>query len=380
MAWFRRATGGHDEGAVSFLFGSCLHPGLGTERQRSDSVFETMRPHLKDRTGRRGVDHLLLLGDQIYADATGDLLDPHAAHERFRKRYMEAFGGPTATIGQHAHFIMSHLPTYFSIDDHEIHNDWQNAPNEPQTPELRAREKEALDSAYDFLIHEKRAGERGVFWHDFESAGFPFFAFDTRAERQSDVDRGEVRALISPEQQAGFRAWLARPRDPQKPLFISTGTSLIPLTKGPVETPQLSLKDDGLLGYPAFLSWLVRELDPVKDRRIVWLSGDVHSSSCAELCLTLSDQKSISMIGIASSGLFASLPFINTSSRSYVHEDSAPPVSVRVGEVEITSKQYLLVDDCVSSFVRVDFAGGVLRVQGISGDAAHGAATHTRTF
>ena len=380
MPWYRRLERGETEGAVSFLVGSCLHPGLGSERQRSDSVFEAMRDHLKDRPEGRGVDHLLLLGDLIYADATGELLDPHAAHERFRKRYKDALGGLAAKAGQHAHFVMSHLPTYFSIDDHEIHNDWQSTPGVLLTSELRNREENALDSAYDFLIHREREGEQGRFWYEFESGGASFFVFDTRTERLGNVDRANVRALINEEQQAGFRAWIARQRDSESPIFFSTGSSLIPITKARAEAPELTLKEDGLLGYTGFLAWLTSELQPVRARRIVWLSGDVHSSSCAELELRLPDKDPVSVIGIASSGLFAPLPFINTASRSYVHKDAAPPVEVQTGALTISSRQYILVEDCVSSFVRVDWIDGSIRVQGLIGGASRGARSYVRTF
>lgn len=377
MPWFRRLSAGKSGEAVSFLVGSCLYPGLGTERQRSDSVFKAMRAHLFDSSLGRGVDHLLLLGDQIYADATGELLDPHAAYERFRKRYKEAFGGLTAKTGEHAHFVMSHVPTYFSIDDHEIHNDFQNDPNTKRTNEQRTRERDGLDSAYDFLIHGPRTGGKGVFWHAFESAGFSFFVFDTRTERQRGVPRTDVRALLSEDQQKGFQAWLLAQQRANKPIFFSTSSSLIPLTKEQVEFPELSLDDDGLLSYSGFLEWLAAELRSVRSRTIVWLSGDVHTSSFADIALAAEGCESVSLVGVASSGLFAPLPFINTPTRSFVKSGEDSRVEVKVGDLTISATQRPLVEDGISSFVRIDWQDGVLRVSGASCDTPSSSHSYT---
>lgn len=378
--WFRRLEKGVDEQAVSFLVGACLHPGIGAERQRSDSVFGEMKRHLADGRDLRGVDHLQLLGDQIYADATGELFDPKSPHERFRLRYVEAFGGPTAHIGQNAHFIMSHLPTYFSVDDHEIRNDWSR--NSRPGAKLRdlEREEEALDAAYDFLVHEPQDQEKRRFWYSFVSAGFSFFVFDTRSERDRHIDRARVDALIGRQQQDGFRGWLEERRAESGPVFFSTGSSLVPITHACAETIQLARHDDGLLGFTGFLEWLTEQLQDFRGRPIVWLSGDVHASSVCDVELRLAEGEPVRVIAVAASGLHAPLPFINTPAASFPHDPHGPPVRIALGRLAIASKQRLLVEDCVSNFVRVDWIDGHLHVRGVPGSAANGARGYAWQF
>jgi hypothetical protein len=86
------------------------------------------------------------------------------------------------------------------------------------------------------------------------------------------------------------------------------------------------------------------------------------------------------MIAIAASGLFAPLPFINTAACSFLPQSGAPPIRVELGRLSISSRQRLLVDDCMSSFVRVDWTEGRLEVRGIPGSASNGARGYTWQF
>ena len=94
---------GH-QASVRFLVGCCRHPGLDVDARRVQWAMPAPDPDTA---------FVLLMGDQIYADATAGLLDPLSPTERYVERYESAFGhrglGP----------LMARLPTYTTPDDHE---------------------------------------------------------------------------------------------------------------------------------------------------------------------------------------------------------------------------------------------------------------------
>jgi hypothetical protein len=349
---------------------SCLHPGAGSEQTLSDRVFLTMRAHVnesvQDGQRLRGVDHVLLLGDLIYADATGDAFDPHSPFERFKTRYRRAFGGPLSTIGSHAHWLFSHVPTYFSIDDHEIRNDWargsnidvqgdEKFPGSGEDPlsvrEIIALNKEevaGLDEAFNFLVHEPDAGAR--FWHSFESAGVPFFVFDTRSERVYGEEGGDVDLLMSPVQREGFKAWLRdQANDPAKPIFLASGSALAPVSKEVLRDPLVASREDSLLAYPRFLEFLHDCLVGVKNP-IVWLAGDLHLNLVSKVTIER-NQHSVCLTQVIASGLFTPLPFISPSPHGFDVRSG----SFDLGELRMTVSHRLMSSVTQASFVRIDF-------------------------
>ena len=58
-----------------------------------------------------------MVGDQIYADDL-NFLAPDNQVDEFLSRYRKVFGQ------KHIRELMSRLPTYMTLDDHEISNDW----------------------------------------------------------------------------------------------------------------------------------------------------------------------------------------------------------------------------------------------------------------
>ena len=58
-----------------------------------------------------------MAGDQIYADDLSFIAPDHQPDE-FLSRYRKVFGQ------KHIRELMGRLPTYMTLDDHEISNDW----------------------------------------------------------------------------------------------------------------------------------------------------------------------------------------------------------------------------------------------------------------
>ncbi|HLT62975.1 MAG TPA: alkaline phosphatase D family protein, partial [Pseudohongiella sp.] len=164
LPWFRRAAVADDTpGSLSLLLGSCLYPGLPFERDRSFNAFHAIRQHIfDDLQYGRGADGLLLLGDQIYADATADLFDPRAPYERYRNPYRTAFNQPDVA------YVLSHLPTWFVVDDHEYRDNWHGLEEKDKQDEYRyARRMAGLYQMHQ--VEDWHAGEARL-WYDFRCA------------------------------------------------------------------------------------------------------------------------------------------------------------------------------------------------------------------
>lgn len=355
LPWFRRAFEPEArDGSLSFALGSCLYPGFSTEQELSDRIFKRMEQQVRAGAGPR-LDHVLLVGDQIYADALGEAFPTHSPLERYRNRYRRAFGGVTAEVGKSAHWVFANVPTYFAIDDHEIANDWASDGG-PLTETALA----ALDEAYNFQMHH----DERCFYYSFESLGFPFFVLDTRSERRANVSRDDADALMSGQQRNALASWLRKHGGPSaEPLFIASGTALAPLTWDVVTHPALALRSDGLIGFPGFLKWLHDELRHI-ERPIVWLAGDLHCSTICTLELEVGD-KTVRWLQVCGSGLFAPLPFANTSLQSFAA--GGAPVSFAGSGLRLAATHEILIRHAQASFVQVTTRAGRLEAQAIAG-------------
>src|SRR5690606_12539982 len=97
--------------------GCCRYPGFFFDRDRSYAAFERLcdlpeaaRPHLA-----------LMLGDQIYADATAGLFDPASPIERYVHAHRKAFRS------SRVHRLLAGLPVVMTPDDHEFGDNHPNS-------------------------------------------------------------------------------------------------------------------------------------------------------------------------------------------------------------------------------------------------------------
>lgn len=342
LPWFNRmlSADASTPQLLTVLAGSCLYPGLPFERDQAMQIFAGMAHHIADdkSAGLRGADCMILLGDQIYADATADLFDPKAPYERFRNPYRIAFGNTEARR------LMSQLPSYFAVDDHEFRDNWRGQMvGEPHFEYARRM-------AWLFQMHYQSEWdyEQLRLWYPFESAGHPFFVFDTRLQRSTNA-QSDGTILLDQQQIDAFSHWLQMQAD--KPvLFLATGSPLAPLSRAVCANPALAVYDDSLLGYPRFLTLLVDLLDRyAANKRIVWLCGDPHFSCFARVRLS-SGTTSVSLIQVCSSGMYAPMPFINSNINDY---DWQSPISVSLKNVVVDVRQVLLSNH-QQHFVRLD--------------------------
>ncbi|MFH0341125.1 MAG: alkaline phosphatase D family protein [Chromatiales bacterium] len=363
MPWYRKAyqTDPRPIG-VSFLASSCLYPGfLSFEHELSDKVFAAMVPHVTGEACQDGVDHLLLLGDTVYADATAEIFDTKDMIERYRERYRRAFGGYYSDLGKKAHWVLAHLPTYFAIDDHEIDDDWRGQPSgqgQPTRRQISVARREARNYLVPRLHNDEfgaeiaEASERDIkFWQCFKSGGFDFFVLDTRTERRLG-SRPASKILMSMRQLDALEKWLQDRRASTRPLFIASGSPLGPVPRDFARSPGLTLSDDTLLGYPGFLQRLFELLINSGRRRLIWLAGDLHLSSYTALRLRGEGQEEVLIHHICASGLYAPLPFANDRVDGYLW-DGESEMLVPGTTLCIRSKPQLLASG-PAHFLRID--------------------------
>ncbi len=257
----------------SFVFGSCRYLlrlfGGSWFDDRGDKTFRSILEQVD--TGRR-TDQLFLLGDQIYADDLNFLLPDRAADE-YMARYRDVFSQ------RHFANLVSRVPTYMTLDDHEIEDNWPAR----ATGKDRMKKYPAAIHAYKCyqLSHsplfpfggEGRLQEEPLhLWYQFEDGCCEFFVMDTRTERLYDESDVRIR-IINEAQMDALKSWLADGSGRVK--IVATSVPFFPDLRGP-----------GGDRWDSFPSQRNEILDHIRDRqirRVVFLSGDVHSSMSAEL-------------------------------------------------------------------------------------------------
>ncbi len=252
----------------SFVFGSCRY----LLRLFGGTIFEdrgdkTFRSIMQQRDLGRRTDLLLMIGDQIYADDLNVVAADEQVDE-FLERYRIQFSQP------HLANLMSHVPTYMTLDDHEIEDNW---PQGASAKDFQVKYPAAMHSysVYQMshsplaLLNEAGTGLAGLpnhFWYCFSDGCCDFFVTDTRTERYGDE-------IINPKQMIALKEWLADGSG-----RVKTIVSSVPLF------PDFQQPDaDKWSGFLSQRDELLNFIYDRKIRRVLTLSGDVHCSMSVEL-------------------------------------------------------------------------------------------------
>jgi cholesterol oxidase len=303
--WFKRFVSDDPAQDVRFIIGSCRYPGSWFDQEHADAVFGEIKRYVSREPG---IDHLILCGDQIYADATYSLLDIAEDRERYQQAYRRAFDGA------YAKWVMANVPTYFAVDDHEFRDDFPKRMRGDTPKSFQNLAAAAAQEAWNFLMHhdDVPAGRDNRLWYSFESRGFPFFVFDTRSER--DLAAANVDRLIGPEQKAGFARWtetLTHHDYAGKPIFLVTGSPFFPIPTDELQYPAHSLSSDTLRAFPEFFDFVFGELaQRAIVNPVILMSGDLHYS-CVQEFTAHATGATFHCVAVVSSGLSAPLPFAN---------------------------------------------------------------------
>lgn len=291
---------------LRFVASCCRYPGLGFERARSDASLKEIARKME--SGHISPQFMLMLGDQIYADATAGLMDSPSAFEKVTLATRRAF----ASSGFRA--LTSRLPTYMVIDDHEISDNWS-------IDELNYREgfgqarKAALrlrDTAFStFAAYQWAHSPRNVavpgFNYQFDGPGSSFFVLDTRSNRQRYRATPQV---CSPAQLSALEAWLGQRPDEVK--FIVTGSVVVPgLREHQMPEGVPARAADTWQLAPDQRRQLLALVGACKSRDVVFISGDYHCSAIS----TLSFTSGRTAYAVVTPPLYAPIPAANVHPR-----------------------------------------------------------------
>ncbi|MBB6558435.1 cholesterol oxidase [Acidovorax soli] len=311
--WQRFAADGQTHTCTSFLASSCRWPGLAFERSAIDALAGDMAQHIDHASAP--VQALLLLGDQIYADATANIAETTEPDERGAQRYRESWGSPATRQ------LFARLPVWLVVDDHEFDDNLDGADRATADSVRGQRFLSGFLAATAYQSRFHRPGlprlsvgpqvyrvERGL-WHCFEVGGIPAFAADTRTER-SPRTLGNWRhaRIMHDEQMEAIEDWLtAHPKGPK--LLCSGSVFALPENRF-VAQPATCIAADNWLGYPASWRRLVRFIVKNEIEGLIFVAGDYHLSALVEIELS-SQGKSVKALNLVCSAWNASLPFAN---------------------------------------------------------------------
>lgn len=303
---------------VPLAIACCRYPGLGIDLGRVD--YSVRR--LVEAQAQRPAAFAMLLGDQIYADATAGLVDPTSPLERYYERHELAFG--RHALGQ----LLATLPVYLTPDDHE----WVEAfPH--GSPLVRERWPD-LEDGSGYGQRQRRAfriagraitafqrlqspiGAQPRPRYRFDHGCARFFVIDARFARERNEQRIVGAGLLK-----GLRRWLEQPGARDSLNVIVCGSVILPGLRANCD-PANPGNIDTWQYAPQQRQELLQLLVDLAPGRFLLLSGDYHVSGAALL------KHGGRTVGAAllAPPLYAPLPYANTTPES-VFDDEAIPLA-----------------------------------------------------
>lgn len=235
---------------------------------RGDKIFKS----IYEQSRERRVDGVLMVGDQIYADDL-NFFSPDSSLPEFLKRYRTVFSQT------HIRRLMSCVPTYMILDDHEIEDNWPAKATEKDKVQLYPQAIHAYQiyqCSHSPLFQADANGRLdGIlqkFWYCFTDGCVDTFVLDTRTER---ISAGERKRMLKEEQMTALLNWLGDGSGRVK-LVVSS----VPLA------PDFSVEGDDKWGaFAEQRDRILAHLATLNGVKVVFLSGDVHCSFVAEIRL-----------------------------------------------------------------------------------------------
>ncbi|MCY0912311.1 alkaline phosphatase D family protein [Massilia antarctica] len=345
LVGFGAGAAGKQPSRLCFAMGSCQYPAGLLDQEPAFASFRRLSGRLDGDDGA-GPAFLLLLGDQIYSDASAGLFDPSALDDRYVRPYEQLFAN------EHVKSVMRRLPTFMMLDDHEIIDNWEPLAHARRVdPKLTAGRAGYLrfqrTSALVPSLGAAQAPhclETGTALH-----GFAFFIADTRTERtaRSAATAGSA-SIMSERQFTRLLDWLLvqHRADPERPKFIASPSILVPRRLRAIHGGPGAhcLRSDSWDGYPASMQRLLAHIGGHGIRNVVFLSGDEHLSCTATLLVQPPGAgPAVAIRSIHSSALYAPYPFANSIAEDLADSgdafDFADPAGAFPGRFDCTVEE-----------------------------------------
>jgi hypothetical protein len=298
------------------LLGSCRYPGSPFERKYSnDASFAAMLNRVaNDQKQPAPPSAILMLGDQIYGDATADVFDTRVEVGFYADRYQQAFETTNFTK------LVSQCPTYMVPDDHEVLDDYEPT-----------RETGLFSVPLSYAVwayeryqwsHGPRTGLDAREATHFICSGFPVYLMDTRFDRiQRGGWLGGGEKIVSDGEMSKLKQWLLESQKAvgNRPKFVAFGSMLLPIEYfGARDVGVPRRTDDSWFGHQQSFKELLTFLLSYEIGNVVFLSGDPHMSSASELTIAQKGGGSINATCIVSSPLYCPLPFTIRHKEDYL--------------------------------------------------------------
>ena len=329
-------------GELSFIFGSCRYQGLSTQ-VKSDEIFG---PLLREAEGKetsgsnRRVQFVLMAGDQIYADKYSRQIPIGRADtpQEFQQRYFEAFGSGNMRR------LLSRIPTYMILDDHEIENNWTR--NRTDKAGKQQLYDNAIAAYENYQWRHSPRTFQPCLYYSFECNGYPFFVLDTRTQRYMDVSAGKAgnlgnnhllgRPIIGYSKSLQLNRllfWLIMQQRKRgnTPKFVVTPSVFVPNTKDTRESrsnkhvsektkAKSKMKSDSWPAFPETRRAILKCIVDNEVQNVVFLSGDIHCSCVAALEFSGSEKASkLKAFSVASSAFYWPIIFFAGKPSDFVH-------------------------------------------------------------
>ena len=303
---------GAESNSLCFAFGSCRYAAAVNDRELADRSFGRLRARIMQPKNDAAVPQLLLLvGDQIYADATAGLFDPTQGIERYDQRYHEVWSAPNARE------VLRRLPVYPMLDDHEVEENWDGT-DDPQAASKTGNIETGRRAfvSYQQLLTPNITDptrvnlEARCYWYCISDRAFEFFVADTRSERHEPKGR-----IMLDEQMRALKRWLKmqHAKDSSAPKFVVSPSVVAPWSRETRGHACYKLRSDAWDGFPESLHELLGFIAEEEIRNVVFLSGDYHMSTFCKMKLQSANKRAVKAYSIVSSGFYAPYPFANTT-------------------------------------------------------------------
>ena len=291
-------------GKVTLAFASCQYPAGFMDRGPAEASCLRLEHYLEQR-GHPVPSMLLLVGDQIYSDATAGLIDPIRMDDRYRVPYEEWLRIKPLRR------IMGRIPVLTMLDDHEITDNW-----EPYRPGAWGPEfEEGVQAfwAYQRMLKHRRSRHslRKRTWFKLRNAveGWSLFMADSRTQRDPrNASTLGSAGILGQRQMAQLREWLVAPLRQHDLKLIATPAMLLPRL---IEHQDAPLHLDNWQGYPESLHGLLAHICDHGVRDVCFLSGDAHLGCDAAIRVSGTNGKQAVLRSIHSPALYAPMPFAN---------------------------------------------------------------------
>ncbi|EJM66741.1 phosphodiesterase/alkaline phosphatase D [Pseudomonas sp. GM50] len=256
----------------AYIVGSCRYlrmtAGIASAPHVGDRIFASIT-NLAEHA-EPPISAMLMTGDQIYVDDL-NLVAPDREYKDILSKYRKAFSQP------HISALMSGVPTYMILDDHEIEDNWPaNASKSDVHLYRNAMAAYELYQVSHSPVHELLANGQvnrarlPHYWYQFTEGDIEWFITDSRTRRNLSASD---RRILDEEQEQALLKWLIN--SPARVKFVVTSVMFYPDRK---------LHGDD--AWKAFPEQRLRLLETIRTRRVknvFFISGDVHGSLTSRL-------------------------------------------------------------------------------------------------